>query len=117
MERREFEIHLGVSSADSTVKVDGRDITSLISGVSVWCEAGRLTQVTLKPVPGRTPVDVTGVFVRMGRCDNCTFWQDGTPLERGDTRRPCAVLNDRYTAPDFGCVRFFPKSTPAQAAE
>lgn len=48
MEQPNFDISIGASSKDISVRVNGIDVTPFLTGLVVNCEAGKLTQLTLR---------------------------------------------------------------------
>lgn len=120
MPRAQFDIHIGQSPADSYVRVDGKDISHYISAVTVSCGRGGLTEVTLKGLPGSTPLHVSGAYMAVPRCDRCGHWRREEALKSAGTKElgKCPVIDDSpifpyraeaITTADFGCVKYRPK--------
>lgn len=49
---KHFDISIGQSSVDSSIKIDGEDVSALVRGVMIDCRAGSLTNVTIEAVSG-----------------------------------------------------------------
>lgn len=115
---KHLEIHIGKTSAESSVTVDGQNISECIAGVTVQCEVGKATLVTLKASAFKTaPFDLSGQFMEVPRCDRCQHWDHH---EGGLNTAPCkrpelsaGIGSSPWTQPDFGCVLFKPTLTGA----
>ncbi len=61
-----FEIHIGPSAHDTTVKADGLDITRSLRGLVVKAKAGELTQLELvtASVGPSTAITMSGPFIQ-----------------------------------------------------
>lgn len=114
-----LEIHIGKTTAESSIKANGENISQFIQGVIVESYGGQPTQVTLKVVPFKVaPFDVSGPFMRVPRCDGCLFWDqhDNSDLVSAPCNHPAlsaGIGQGPWTQPDFGCVQFKPTLTGA----
>ena len=60
---RVFNIHIGQTSAGTSVEVDGVDISGKIQAVSVSARAGKVTRVTLESFAGvGASLDLSGEY-------------------------------------------------------
>lgn len=122
MDRKQFDIHIGQSPRDSHVKLNGDDLSEFIQGVTVRCGNSSLTRLSFDVTPCRTaPIDLSAEFMVVPRCDRCAHWRRGSVSDAGRCQAielpENSEIAELVTMGDFGCVKFLPKSTPAQAAK
>ncbi len=126
-----FDIHIGQSAVDSSVTMNGEDISAQVRGVSVEAGDGELTRVTLRTIPSTAVCDVQGTYMPVPRCDSCRWWKAHVPNvgyfgdcalfechEKEQVERTSKVVVSRtgsgeatiITVRDFGCVQWDKKT-------